>query len=103
MPGLTEFYGNFQGNPRNPLMYNKEPIEDNVIVDNENKKCPFMKNDFLRNVSRNNRYCNFFEPGEKIKIFRNYPMFPKSLKQVHFASSRMQYKIPSFVVLHRIS
>jgi hypothetical protein len=61
---LTEFYGNYQNFAHNPRLFDLQPEEDTRYYDIQGAECPYMTTEFMRNVSKSNKYCHFFEPGQ---------------------------------------
>lgn len=94
---VREFYGNHQNAAHNPFLYEQEPLEGTTesIKDNE---CPFMRTEFLRNVSKPNKNCNFFEPNMKITIEPERKL-PEKLEIFSFADCGMDYNLPAVPVL----
>jgi hypothetical protein len=81
MSQLEEVYGSYQNNFHNLAQYDIEPEEEKHKQKYQGDNCPYMATEFMRNISKSNKYCRFFEPGQRIKISDNYPMFPKKLKE----------------------
>ncbi|XP_045212236.2 toll-like receptor 4 [Mercenaria mercenaria] len=98
MGNLREVYASDQNSAHNPLLYEKEPIENYSEIMRYDSDCPYMQTEFLRNISKGTEHCPYFENND-IHVFINYPHFPKSLKIVEFARSNMKYNITTFQVL----
>ncbi|XP_045184468.2 toll-like receptor 4 [Mercenaria mercenaria] len=100
MENVNEVYANKQNTAHNPILFQNEPIDtyNENTRDNSKTYCPYMQNEFLKNISSLNNRCPYFE-NDKIDIYKNWPMFPRKLKRFEFAESDMKYRLTKFPVL----
>ncbi|XP_053380735.1 toll-like receptor 4 [Mercenaria mercenaria] len=98
MVNLEEVYANDQNSAHNPLLYEKEPIENYSETMKDDSYCPYMQAEFLRNISKNTESCPYFKNND-LHGLKIYPYFPKNLKIVEYARSNLKYNITKFLVL----
>ncbi|KAL4241140.1 Toll-like receptor 5 [Mactra antiquata] len=96
---VTEFYGSFQNIPHKPNVYDDEPlVNDSIPWMLSLNDCPYMNPEYLKNVSKTDRYCRYFEPGHKVNVRSSLPIIPQKLKKVEFGYCDMVYDIPKIFV-----
>ncbi|XP_045184171.2 toll-like receptor 4 [Mercenaria mercenaria] len=97
MENVNEIYANKQNTAHNPILFQNEPIDTYNENTRNNSYCPYMQNEFLKNISRLNNRCPYFK-DDKINIYKNWPMFPRKLKRLEFSQSDMRYRLTQFQV-----
>nr|UTM63741.1 sP-TLR2 [Cyclina sinensis] len=95
LSNVTEIYANRQNTAHDPTLFFNEP--DSTIPKTEMAfdDCPYMRDEFLRNISVLNQQCPFFERNESKK---SLPQVPKSIKEVHFSDCVLQYNVSAIPI-----
>ncbi|XP_045184023.2 toll-like receptor 4 [Mercenaria mercenaria] len=98
MSNLTKLYTNRQNSAHKPSLYFQQP--ENIVpkFDPDVEDCPFMKEDFLRNISESIAGCTYFEPNKPIDFKKNFPKVPKQLKEVHMSDSTLHYNVTTIFI-----
>ncbi|XP_045166228.2 toll-like receptor 4 [Mercenaria mercenaria] len=88
---IREFYGSFQNKLHKPKMFFIEGGLSSYSNYSYVSTCPYMEENYLKNLSQSIPFCTFFERNQ-VKYVP--PSVPKQLEKIAFNDCNMKYEVP---------